>query len=69
MSRVRPQPDLPAEYEDSIVYFLNEVALKMYREAGEQFEILKTVSEGDMDKIPGPRLRGPYLPEKPSQEP
>jgi hypothetical protein len=55
---------VPAEYEQyKIVYFLNEVALKMYRDAGEEFVVLKTVSSDKMLEIPGPQLRGPYLPE------
>jgi len=52
-----------AEYEQyGRVYFLNEVARRMYEEAGEQFEILKTVSAEEVSKIPGPALGGPYLP-------
>jgi hypothetical protein len=58
--------DLPEEYDQyPVVYFLNETALKMYRNAGEEFEVLKVVSEKDMPTIPGPQLRGPYMPEEP----
>ena len=54
--------EVPAEYDQyEKVYFLNEVALQMYREAGEDFEVLKTISADEMAKIPGPSLRGPYL--------
>ena len=54
---------LPAEYEPfAAVYFLNEVALKLYREAGVDFEVFKTISSDEMPRLPGPSLRGPYLP-------
>ena len=54
--------EVPAEYDQyEKVYFLNEVALRMYREAGEEFEVSKTISADEVAKIPGPSLRGPYL--------
>jgi hypothetical protein len=54
----------PAEYDQfQQVYFLNEVAFRMYREAGADFAVLKTVSAEELPKIPGPSLSGPYLPE------
>ena len=55
--------EVPAEYQQfERVYFLNEVALRMYREAGMDFEVLKTISADEVSKIPGPSLSGPYLP-------
>jgi hypothetical protein len=54
--------EAPAECEQfAKVYFLNEVALRMYREAGEDFEVLKTISADEVSKIPGPSLSGPYM--------
>jgi hypothetical protein len=60
---------VPAEYDQyEKVFFLNEVALRMYREIGEQFQILKIIPAAEVAKIPGPSLSGPYLPadEKPT---
>jgi hypothetical protein len=52
----------PAEFEGyDGVYVLNEVALRMYREAGAEFEILKTISADDVARMLGPSLRGPYF--------
>lgn len=54
--------EVPAEYEQyGKVYFLNEVALRMYQQAGEEFEVLKTISADEVPKIPGPALSGPYV--------
>jgi hypothetical protein len=54
--------EVPAEYEQfEKVYFLNEVALRMYREAGADFEVLKTIPADEVPKIPGPSLSGPYM--------
>jgi hypothetical protein len=65
MGAIAHQFELPAEYgQHSVVYFLNQTALRMYREAGEEFEVLKIVSEGEMPNIRGPQLRGPYLPQE-----
>jgi len=59
-------PDIPPEYDRyAIVYFLNDAAVAMYREAGEEFEILKTICEEEMSRIRGPQLGGPYLPKEP----
>lgn len=53
---------VPAEYEQfKKVYFLNEVALRMYQQAGEDLDVLKTISADELPKIPGPALRGPYV--------
>lgn len=53
---------VPAEYEQfKKVYFLNAVALRMYQEAGEDLDVLKTISADEVPKIPGPALRGPYV--------
>jgi hypothetical protein len=54
--------EVPAEYEQfEKVYFLNEVALRMYREAGADFAVLKTISADEVPKILGPSLSGPYM--------
>jgi hypothetical protein len=54
---------VPTEYEQfEKVYFLNEVALTMYREAGADFLIFKKISADELSSLPGPALRGPYLP-------
>ncbi len=54
---------VPAEYDRfAAVYFLNEVALKLYQQAGVDFEVFKTISQDEMPRLPGPSLRGPYLP-------
>ena len=54
--------EVPAEYEQfKKVYFLNEVAHRMYQQAGEDLEVLKTISADELPKLPGPALRGPYL--------
>ena len=53
---------MPAEYDQfEKVYFLNEVALRMYREAGIDFEVLKTISADEVSKMLGPSLSGPYV--------
>jgi hypothetical protein len=57
--------EVPAEYEQfEKVFFLNEVAFRMYREAGEDFDVLKTISADEMPKLPGPSLGGPYMPKR-----
>lgn len=54
--------EVPAEYDQfEKVYFLNEVALRMYREAGIDFEVLKTISADEVSKMLGPSLSGPYV--------
>jgi hypothetical protein len=54
--------EVPEEYDQyGKVYFLNDVALRMYQEAGEVFEVWKIISAEEMAKIPGPSLRGPYV--------
>jgi hypothetical protein len=51
----------PAEYDRyERVYFLNEAALRMYREAGAEFEILDTISADEVARMLGPSLGGPY---------
>ena len=56
--------DVPVEYDQfKQVYFLNEVALRMYQEVGEDLGVLKAISADEVPKIPGPALKGPYLPE------
>ena len=52
----------PAEYEGyDQVHFLNEVALRMYREAGIDLEVLKTISEDDLPEGCNRSLRGPSI--------
>lgn len=54
--------DAPAEYDMyDKVFFLNIAALRMYREAGVEFEILKTISADELPGILGPCLRGPCV--------
>ncbi|HKE60159.1 MAG TPA: DinB family protein, partial [Pyrinomonadaceae bacterium] len=53
---------VPAEYDQyNKIYFLNDAALRMYRDLGETFEVWKMISPDEMAVIPGPSLRGPYL--------
>jgi len=53
----------PPEYEPyEKVYFLNEVALRMYQEGGIAIDILRTISEGELPKQCSRSLRGPYIP-------
>lgn len=57
--------EVPAEYERfEKVYFLNDVALKLYREVGEDFEVLKTIPADKLLHILGPSLSGPYMPKR-----
>jgi len=52
-----------AEYEQyDQVHFLNEVAVRMYKEGGIDLEILGTVSEDDLPEGCNRSLRGPYVP-------
>lgn len=56
---------VPAEYEQfKKVYFLNEVAHRMYQQAGEDLNVLKTISADEVPRLPGPALRGPYVPKR-----
>ena len=53
----------PVEYEQyDQVHFLNDAAVRIYREGGTDFEILKTVSEDDLPGGCNRSLRGPYVP-------
>src|SRR5712692_2061592 len=53
----------PQEYEQyGKVYFLNEVALRMYRLGGITFDILRKISEEELPKQCSRSLRGPYIP-------
>lgn len=56
--------DVPEEYQRyEKVFFLNEVALKMYNEGGIRIESLKKVSGAEMPVGCARRtLRGPYIP-------
>jgi hypothetical protein len=55
---------LSAEYDAfDKVYFLNDLMLQMYQEAGEDFEVIKIVSAEEVAEIPwGPSFRGYYIP-------
>jgi hypothetical protein len=47
------------------VYFLNELALKMYQDVGEDFETLKIITAEEVSKIPsGPSFRCYYIPKE-----
>lgn len=57
--------DVPPEYDRyGKVFFLNEAARTLYEEAGEKLEVLKVISAEEVSKIPGPSLRGHYLPKE-----
>jgi len=56
--------DMPDEYKEyEKVYFLNEVALQMYRDGGIELDALKKVSGSDMPKRCNRTLRVPYIPQ------
>jgi hypothetical protein len=60
MLKVRLNP--PAEYEEyDQVHFLNEVAVRMYKEGGTDLEILKRISEDELPQGCNRSLRGPYI--------
>jgi len=44
------------------IYFLNEAALRMYREGGIEFDTLKKISSAEMPKRCGLVLEGTYIP-------
>jgi hypothetical protein len=53
----------PVEYRQyDQVHFLNEVALRMYKEGGTNLEILKIISEDELPEGSNRSLRGPYIP-------
>jgi hypothetical protein len=53
------------EYEKfGKVYFLNELALRMYREGGVEFEVAKTISDEELPKGCSLSLSAPYLPKE-----
>lgn len=56
--------EIPEEYyQFGIVYFLNELALQMYQEIGEDFEVWKTIDAKEAAKIAlHPSLQGYYVP-------
>lgn len=52
----------PAEFKAyDMVYFLNEVALKMYREGEVEFEILRAIPEDQLPDQAEECLVGPYV--------
>jgi hypothetical protein len=51
----------PAEYDQyEKVFFLNDIALSVYRDAGAELEILKTISADEVPGMAFSSLRGPY---------
>jgi hypothetical protein len=46
------------------VYFLNDLALEMYREGGVEFEVYKVIADEELPEGCSPGLGGPYLPKK-----
>ncbi|HZG50711.1 MAG TPA: hypothetical protein VEZ40_01125 [Pyrinomonadaceae bacterium] len=51
------------EYENfGRVYFLNELALRMYREGGIEFEVAKVISDEELPRSCSRSLSAPYLP-------
>ena len=61
--RIKVMLNPPTEYEPyDQVHFLNEVALRMYREGGINLEILKTISEDELPDGCNRSLRGPHIP-------
>jgi hypothetical protein len=50
------------EYENfGRVYFLNELALRMYREGGVEFEVAKVISDEELPKGCSRSLSAPYF--------
>lgn len=58
--------ELPAQYDAfNKVYFLNDLALQMFQEAGEHPEIVKTVSAGEVAKLlERPSFQSYYVPKE-----
>jgi hypothetical protein len=55
--------EVPEEYRKyDRVFFLNEEALRMYRDGGVQFDVLKKVSSDQMPAGIHRTIRGPYIP-------
>ena len=53
----------PTEYEQyDQVHFLNEIAVRMYKEGGIDLEILRTISEDELPAGCNRSLSGPYVP-------
>lgn len=54
--------ETPAGYEQyAEVYFLDDVALRMYRDAGVAFEVLRTIPAEEVPKMAQRTLGGPYV--------
>ena len=52
----------PEEYQEyEKIYFLNEVALRMYQDGGIGVEVLKKISAAEMPQQCGRTLSGPYI--------
>ena len=67
MTMMGREYQVPSRYNlDRAVYFLNETALKMFRESGDDIEVLETISADEFSdfNLPGPQLRGPYIPKE-----
>jgi hypothetical protein len=53
------------EYENfAKVYFLNELALRMYREGGVEFEVAKVISDEELPGGCSRSLGAPYMPKE-----
>jgi len=67
MTMMGRDSQVPSRYNlDRAVYLLNETALKMFRESGDDIEVLETISADELSdfNLPGPQLRGPYIPKE-----
>lgn len=54
---------IPEEYQGyDKVYFLNELAVQMYRDGKVEFEVLKTIAAEELPENCSRCLRGPYIP-------
>ena len=60
---IRERHEMPEEYQDyEKVYFLNDVALRMYEEGGIVLNALTKVTDAQMPSGCSRNLRGPYIP-------
>lgn len=46
------------------VYFLNDLAFRMYKEGGIDFEVVKIISDAELPGGCSPSLSGPYMPKE-----
>lgn len=67
MTMIGRESQVPSRYNlHRAVYFLNETALKMFQESGDDIEVLESISADEFSdfNLPGPQLRGPYIPKE-----